>query len=60
MINQEGFCAITLACNVKLEKEVDDLFAIIEKYGGTIAQKPEKCSGEDIADIFKTLMVIIG
>ncbi len=37
MINKEGFCGITLACNMKSKKEIDDLFAIIEKCGGTPA-----------------------
>jgi predicted lactoylglutathione lyase len=41
IINQGGFSGITLACNMKSEKEVDDLFAIIEKCGGTIAKRPE-------------------
>lgn len=41
-INQGGFCGITLACNMKSEKEVDDCMALVEKHGGVIAKKPEK------------------
>lgn len=40
-IAQEGFAGITLACNCKSEKEVDELLLLVEKQGGTIVKKPK-------------------
>lgn len=52
-IDRKGFGGITLACNMKSEKEVDDLFAVVEKYGGTIAKKPEKVSWGGYSGYFR-------
>jgi len=41
-IPQPGFCGITLAINMKSEKEVDDFIEVVEKHGGVIVKKPEK------------------
>lgn len=41
-ISPGGFCGMTLACNMKSEKEVDDCMALVEKHGGIIAKKPQK------------------
>jgi predicted lactoylglutathione lyase len=35
-----GFGGITLAINMKSEREVDDFFALVAKNGGTIAKSP--------------------
>ncbi|WP_010648685.1 VOC family protein [Oceanobacillus massiliensis] len=37
----EGFGGITLAYNGKSKEEVDDIFAMAEQAGATIAKKPE-------------------
>lgn len=42
VISQGGFSGITLACNMKSEKEVDDFMEIVERHGGIIAKKPQK------------------
>lgn len=36
-----GFGGITLAYNAKTKSEVDDIFEMIERTGGTIAKRPE-------------------
>lgn len=41
-VPKAGFCGITLACNVKSEREVDEFMELVERHGGTIAKKPEK------------------
>ncbi|MDR1693627.1 MAG: VOC family protein [Lactobacillaceae bacterium] len=41
-IYQNGFGGITLACNMKSEKDVDDFIKLVEKYGGKIVKKPQK------------------
>lgn len=41
-ISPGGFCGITLACNMKSEKEVDDFMDLVLKSGGVIAKKPQK------------------
>ncbi len=35
-----GFCGITLACNMKSEREVDDLMSTVANHGGTVVKKP--------------------
>ena len=37
----DGFCGITLACNLKSEQEVDDIMEVVVRYGGTVAKKPQ-------------------
>lgn len=37
-----GFCGITLACNLKSEKEVDELIHLVSISGGKIIKKPQK------------------
>lgn len=41
-IQKGGFCGITFACNMKSEKEVDEMMALVERHGGIVAKKPEK------------------
>ena len=41
-IPQKGFCGITLAINLKSEKEVDDFMETVLKQGGIAAKMPEK------------------
>lgn len=43
-ISQGGFAGITLACNMKSEKEVDELMALVVKNGGVIAKQPQTVS----------------
>ncbi len=38
------FSGITLACNMKSKKEVDDLFNLVNQIGGTIIKNPETVS----------------
>lgn len=42
VISPGGFCGVTLACNLKSEKEVDAFMEIVARHGGRIAKKPEK------------------
>lgn len=37
---QKGFTGITLACNMKSAKEVDELIQLVEKVGGKIIKYP--------------------
>ena len=41
-LSQGGFNGITLAINMKSEKEVDGFMELVLKSAGTIAKKPEK------------------
>ena len=41
-VPQPGFCGITLACNMKSEREVDAFMELVARHGGTVAKKPEK------------------
>ncbi len=41
-VNNGGFSGITLACNVKSEREVDELINNAPLHGGKIAKTPEK------------------
>lgn len=43
-IQERGFSGITIACNVKSEKEVDDMMELVRQNGGKIVKKPEKVS----------------
>ena len=39
---KSGFSGITLACNMKSEREVDELLAKAAASGGTVAKQPQK------------------
>lgn len=41
-VPQAGFCGITLACNMKSEREVDAFMELVERRGGIISKKPQK------------------
>ena len=41
-VPKAGFCGITLACNMKSEREVDEFVELVAQHGGVIAKKPEK------------------
>ena len=40
-ICRDGFCGITLACNLKSEQEVDEIMDVANRNGGTIVKKPQ-------------------
>ena len=51
--NRVGFSGITLACNAKSEREVDELMERAAQCGGTIAKKPQKVSWGGYSGYFR-------
>jgi len=41
-ISSGGFGGVTLACNFKSEKEVDDYVELVKKSGGKVVKQPQK------------------
>ena len=52
-VNEEGFCGITLAINMKSEKEVDDFMKRVENSGGTLVKKPQTVSWGGYSGYFR-------
>lgn len=55
VIPEMGFNGITLACNLKSEKEVDEMVTLIKQNGGTIVKEPEKVSWGGYSGYFQDL-----
>lgn len=54
-VQERGFSGITLACNLKSEKEVDDIVALVRQNGGNIVKEPAKVSWGGYSGYFQDL-----
>ena len=54
-VQEKGFSGITLACNLKSEKEVDDIVALVRQNGGNIVKEPTKVSWGGYSGYFQDI-----
>ncbi len=54
-VQEKGFSGITLACNLKSEKEVDDVVALVRQNGGNIVKEPTKVSWGGYSGYFQDI-----
>ncbi|WP_264230140.1 VOC family protein [Acholeplasma laidlawii] len=55
MISKGGFNGITLACNMKSIKEVDDLMMLVTQFGGLVVKHPQATNWGGYSGYFKDL-----
>ena len=55
LVQERGFNGITLACNLKSEKEVDDTIALVRQNGGKIVKEPVRVSWGGYSGYFQDI-----